>query len=53
MIKVGSRELKNHFGRYMRAVRKGKTLIITIRGKPVAKLTRYNESPRAASLPRK
>jgi prevent-host-death family protein len=38
MIKVGSREFKNHFGCYMRAVREGKTLVITIRGKAVAKI---------------
>ncbi len=39
MQKVGSRELKNRLGRYLRAVRAGQSLIITDRGKPVAKLT--------------
>ncbi len=38
MRKVGSRELKNRLGTYLRAVRKGHTLLITDRGKPVAKL---------------
>jgi prevent-host-death family protein len=38
MQKVGSRELKNRLGRFPRAVREGQSLIITDRGKPVAKL---------------
>lgn len=38
MRKVGSRELKNRLGRYLRAVRNGHTLLITDRGKPVAEL---------------
>jgi prevent-host-death family protein len=38
MQKVGSRELKNRLGRYLRAVRAGQSLIITSRGKSVAKL---------------
>jgi prevent-host-death family protein len=38
MQTVGSREFKNRMGRYLRAVRSGRTLIITDRGKPVAKL---------------
>ena len=32
MLKVTSTEFKNNFGHYMRAVRAGKTFIITIRG---------------------
>ena len=39
MRKVGSREFKNRLGRYLLAVRKGQTLLITDRGKPVAKLS--------------
>ncbi len=39
MQKVGSRELKNRLGRYLDAVRKGHSLLVTDRGKPVAKLT--------------
>jgi prevent-host-death family protein len=38
MEKVGSREFKNRMGRYLRAVRQGKTLVITDRGTPVAKV---------------
>ncbi len=39
MQKVGSRELKNRLGRYLDKVRKGHSLLVTDRGKPVAKLT--------------
>ena len=38
MRKVGSRELKNRLGRYLGLVEKGETLLVTDRGKPVAKL---------------
>jgi prevent-host-death family protein len=38
MQKVGSRELKNRLGRYLAFVRTGKSLLVTDRGKPVAKL---------------
>jgi prevent-host-death family protein len=36
---VGSREFKNRLGRYLLAVGKGETLLITDRGKPVAKVS--------------
>jgi prevent-host-death family protein len=39
MRKVGSRELKNRLGTYLRAVRKGQSLLVTDRGRPVAKIT--------------
>ena len=39
MQRVGSREFKNRLGRYLGAVRKGQTLLITDRGKPVAKVS--------------
>ncbi len=39
MRKVGSREFKNRLGRYLAAVRNGQSLLITDRGRPVAKLT--------------
>jgi len=39
MQRVGSREFKNRLGRYLRAVRKGQTLLITDRGTPVAKVS--------------
>jgi prevent-host-death family protein len=38
MKTVGSRELKNRLGRYLKLVRKGETLIVTDRGKPVARI---------------
>ena len=42
MRKVGSREFKNRLGRYLQAVRKGQSIIITDRGQPVAKLSPPN-----------
>ena len=39
MRKVGSREFKNRMGQYLLAVRKGQTLLVTDRGKPVAKVS--------------
>jgi prevent-host-death family protein len=39
MRRIGSREFKNRLGRYLLAVRKGQTLLITDRGKPVAKVS--------------
>ena len=38
MENVGVRELKTHLGRYLRAVRRGETIIVTARGKPLARL---------------
>jgi prevent-host-death family protein len=45
MQRIGSREFKNRMGRYLRAVRKGKTLVITDRGKPVAKVGPLEDAP--------
>ncbi len=39
MRKVGSREFKKHMGKYMRAVRGGQSLLLTIRGKVVARMS--------------
>ena len=39
MRRVGSREFKNRLGRYLSAVRKGQSLLITDRGHPVAKVS--------------
>jgi prevent-host-death family protein len=36
MKTVGSRELKNRLGRYLGLVRKGESILVTDRGKPVA-----------------
>jgi prevent-host-death family protein len=38
MKTVGSRELKNRLGRYLKLVGKGETFIVTDRGKPVARI---------------
>jgi prevent-host-death family protein len=38
MKTVGSRELKNRLGRYLGLVRKGETIIVTDRGKTVARI---------------
>lgn len=38
MKTVGSRELKNRLGRYLKLVVKGEILIVTVRGKPVARI---------------
>lgn len=38
MKKVGSREFKNRQGYYLGRVRKGETILVTARGKPVAKI---------------
>jgi prevent-host-death family protein len=35
---VGSRELKNRLGAYLKLVGKGETLVVTDRGKPVARI---------------
>jgi prevent-host-death family protein len=39
MRTVGSRELKNRLGRYLGLVGKGETIVVTDRGKPVARLS--------------
>ena len=38
MTRVGSRELKNRLGRYLARARRGETILVTDRGKPVARL---------------
>jgi prevent-host-death family protein len=38
MHKVGSREFKNRMGRYMKVIRKGQSLLLTERGKPLAEV---------------
>jgi prevent-host-death family protein len=39
MRKVGSREFKNRMGRYLSAVKRGQSILITDRGQPVAKVS--------------
>jgi prevent-host-death family protein len=43
MKKVGSREFKNRQGYYLRRVRKGETLLVTDRGRPVARVSPVSE----------
>ena len=45
MKTVGSRELKNRLGRYLGLVGKGETIIVTDRGKPVARLVPPEPEP--------
>lgn len=38
MEKVGARELKDRLAHYLRTVRQGETVVVTMRGKPIARL---------------
>lgn len=38
METVGVRELKDHLAQHLRTVRRGKTVVVTVRGRPVARL---------------
>ncbi len=40
MTTVGIRELKNNLSRYLAAVRKGEEVLVTDRGKPVARIVK-------------
>lgn len=40
MISVGVRELKNNLSRFLRSVKAGEEVVITDRGKPVARIVR-------------
>ena len=50
MESVGVRELKNRLGHYLQAVRRGKVLVVTVRGKPIARLLPA-QPPDKTSLP--
>jgi len=43
MIKIGSFEAKTHFSDLLKRVKKGEEILITNRGRVVAKLTSYEE----------
>lgn len=43
MIKIGSFEAKTHFSDLLKRVKSGEEILITNRGKIVAKLTHYEE----------
>ncbi len=45
MKTVGSRKLKNRLGRYLGMVGRGETIIVTDRGKPVARLVPPEPKP--------
>ncbi len=47
---VGSRELKARLGTYLREVRRGRTLVVTDRGEPVAELRPIAATGAAAAL---
>jgi prevent-host-death family protein len=50
MRRIGSRELKNRLGKYLRAVRQGQTLLITDRGRPIAQLGPAPTEPNRTTL---
>jgi prevent-host-death family protein len=41
MEQIGVRELKSHLAHYLRAVRKGQSIVVTKRGKPIARLVPF------------
>ena len=44
MQRVGARELKNRLGQYLKQVRRGQSLVITDRGRPIAQLNPVSEN---------
>ncbi len=48
-MKTSSSQLKAHFGRFLREVRRGRAVVVTDRDVPVARLVPYAE-PKAAGL---
>ena len=44
-MEVGVRELRDNLSKWIGKARKGQEIVITDRGVPVARLTRYGESP--------
>lgn len=44
-MEVGVRELRDNLSKWIGKARRGQDVVITERGKPVARLTRYGESP--------
>ena len=51
MEKVGARELKDRLAYYLRTVREGKTVVVTIRGEPVARLVPVGRGERKGMSP--
>jgi len=50
MTRVGSRELKNRLGSFLARVGRGETILVTDRGKLVAKLSPVDEQEGAAKM---
>jgi len=50
MKKVGVRQLKNRLSAYLRQVRRGATILVTDRGKPVARIAPPDEEAKEKSL---
>lgn len=44
-MEVGVRELRDNLSKWIGRARKGHDIVITDRGRPVARLTRYGTSP--------
>ena len=51
MESVGIRELKDRLSHYLRAVRQGGSVVVTVRGKPVARLVPVSPRGKAALRP--
>ena len=45
MYKVGARELKQHTGEIIEGVRRGKRVLLTLRGEPVAVISPVDRGP--------
>jgi prevent-host-death family protein len=50
MITVGVRELKNRLSRYLHEAKKGKKIVVTERGVPIAVIQPFRAAKRAAGL---
>lgn len=44
-MEVGVRDLRDNLSKWIAKARRGQDVVITDRGRPVARLTRYGESP--------
>jgi prevent-host-death family protein len=51
MENVGVRELKDRLSHYLRTVRQGESVVVTIRGKPVARLVPISPRGKAVLSP--
>lgn len=49
-MEVGVRELRDNLSKWIGKARRGQDVVITERGRPVARLTRYGESPALQKL---